>query len=63
MLNWTVPVGMPVPVTGLTVAVKVMLWPRFAVGTRLLVTTVVVRLNTFWVKAGLVLPVKLPSPL
>ena len=62
MVNWTEPVGIPVPVAGRTWAVKVMVCPRFAVGVRLLVTTVVVRLSTFWVSTELVLPVKLPSP-
>ena len=58
MLNWTVPAGMPVPVTGRTVAVNVMFWPRFADGLRLLVTTVVVARSaepTVWVSVGLVL--------
>ena len=64
ILNWTLPVvGNPVPVTGLTVAVNVMFWPRLAVGVRLLVTTVLVARSTFWLKARLVLPTKLMSPL
>ena len=63
IVNVTDPLGMPVPVAGRTWAVNVMVWPRFAVGVRLLVTTVVVALNTFWVRTELVLPVKLPSPL
>src|SRR4249919_542378 len=65
MLNWTVPVGMPVPVTGRTVAVKVMVWPRLAVGTRLLVTTVVVGRRkgpTTWVIVALVLVRNRASP-
>src|SRR3954466_16295173 len=40
MLNCTVPVGTPVPVTGATAAVNVIVWPRFAAGTRLLVSVV-----------------------
>ena len=59
MLNWTVPPGMPVPVTGLTVAVNVTFWPKFADGTRLLVTTVLVARSTgptVWVNVALVLP-------
>ena len=59
MVNWTVPPGMPVPLTGLTVAVKVTLWPRFAAGFRLLVITVLVARRTgptVWVNVVLVLP-------
>jgi hypothetical protein len=58
MMNWTVPLGMPVPLTGLTVAVNVTFCPKFDDGTRLLVTTVVaLRLAgpTVWVIVGLVL--------
>ena len=65
MLNRTVPLGVPVPVTGRTVAVNVTLWPKVDDGIRLLVTTVVVGRGAGpmdWVIAGLVLPVKLASP-
>ena len=39
-LNWTVPVGVPVPVAGRTVAVRVTFCPKLE-GAGLLVTTVV----------------------
>jgi hypothetical protein len=65
MENWMVPVGVPVPVTGLTVAVKVMLWPRFADGFRFPVTTVEVGRSsepTVWVSVGLELARNAASP-
>jgi hypothetical protein len=63
----TVPVGVPVPPVGVTVAVKVTGWPillGFTEDASVVVVAVVAPAAlTVWVSAGDVLGEKLPSPL
>jgi hypothetical protein len=60
--NWTVPVGVPLPAAPtVTVAAKVMLWPKTEGFVAVLTTVLVVALATVWVREP-VLPAKMVSP-